>query len=190
MLTGWSRFAAERKTRNLFNQHVLTQAYSSCSFLCHVVQLKTFFITFGIFLMHQQELPERDIVSLGIIMLTTYLRRTRSRIFLGGFWLNVSISRLSVPWFSDNNQACGLNFLCSVNAPMQLLRNTGICASSGNPLKRCRRRAKVLLQPKAQLICTLTRAHRFPHACHSDQPLLVLLLIFSLLTTKGLIKQL
>lgn len=141
MLIGRSRFAAERKTRYLFNQNasVLTQANSSCSFLCHVVQLKTFFITFGIF------------VSLGIIMPTVYLRRTSQC---------VHFKAASGLWFLDNLD--NLNFLYSVNAPMHLIRNTGISASSGNPLKRCRTRAKVLLQPKAKLICTLMWAPPSP----------------------------
>lgn len=71
------------------------------------------------------------------------------------------------------------------NAPMRLRRNAGICLSSGNPLKRCGTLAKVLLQPKAQLDCRVMGMSR-----HSDESLLILLLIFCLLSTKDLVNWL
>lgn len=108
-------------------------------------------------------------------MPTVYLRRTSQC---------VHFKAASGLWFLNNLD--NLNFLYSVNAPMHLIRNIGISASSGNPLKRCRTRAKVLLQPKAKLICTLMWAPPLsPNAWHSNEPLLSLLLIFSLLTTQG-----
>lgn len=139
MLIGPSRFAAERKTTCLLSRDAsaLTQANSFCSFLCHVVQLKTFLLTFRIFLVHRLELPRRDVVSLGIIMPTVCLRRARSTILLGdsrSMWAFQGCRGVAALQISPRLQLSELFFY----SPVCFIKNTGICASSGNSPKTLR----------------------------------------------------